>query len=176
MSEVRPPSPLRLRAARWAAALAALAALLLARPLPGGDSLWGKVVDVKAPDLVTIDIGTGKLDVRIVGVDAPREGRRMEEAKSFVSELVLGKDVRLRLEYRDKNKVYVGRLQTDEGEGVIRDVGLELVRAGMVRRHPRYDYKYRELSRAEDDAKRAKRGMWAAPANVPRPASTPAPK
>lgn len=140
----------------------AFAAFLRARAASGGDSLWGKVVAVKAPDLVTIDIGTGQLDVRIVGIDVPREGRRMEDAKKLVSDLVLGKNARLRLEYRAKDKQYVGRLQTDEGEGVIRDVGLELVRAGMVRRQPRYDYKYRELSRAEDDAKRAKRGMWAA--------------
>jgi len=167
-------------AVRVIGALLALATGFCARAAIGGDSLWGKVVAVKAPDLVTIDIGTGQLDVRIVGIDAPREGRRMEDAKRMVSDLVLGKNARLRLEYRGKNKEYVGRLQTDEGEGVIRDVGLELVRAGMVQRQPRFDYKYRELSGAEDEAKRAKRGMWAsgpnAPARTPAPVATPRPE
>lgn len=129
-------------------------------PAFAGDSLYGKVTAVKSANLVTITIGTGQVNIRIAGTDVPKEGRHAEDAKKFVSDLVLGKNARLRLDYRAKNKEMVGRLQTDDPEIGIKDVGLELVRAGLARRQPGYDYKYHELSAAENEARKAQRGVW----------------
>jgi endonuclease YncB( thermonuclease family) len=152
------------RRKRSSSAIGGFLGLVLAaslEPAFAGDSLYGKVTEVKRADLVTIDIGTGKLDVHIVGIDVPREGRAAEDAKRFVSEMVLEKNARLRLEYRGKDKEMVGRLQSDDPAVGIKDVGLELVRSGLVRRVKGYDYKYNELSAAEAEAQRAKRGLWA---------------
>jgi endonuclease YncB( thermonuclease family) len=57
----------------------------------------------------------------------------------------------------------LARLFTAEPAIGIGDVGLELVRAGLARRQPNYDYKYGELAAAEKEARTAKRGLWAPP-------------
>ncbi|HEX8651797.1 MAG TPA: thermonuclease family protein [Pyrinomonadaceae bacterium] len=125
-----------------------------------GDSLYGTVTEVKRADVVVLDYGKGRYNVRIIGIDVPRDATRAAQAKEFVARLVLRKNVRLRFEGRNKNGEMVGRLQTDDREIGIKDVGLELVKAGMARRQANYDYKNRALSAAEDEARRTKRGLW----------------
>jgi len=139
-------------------------------PAYGGDALYGKVTAVKSAEVVVLEYGaaggtgrstartTGRYDVRIVGVDAPESGAFAREARQFVSNLVLGKNVRLRFEYRNKNSEMVSRVFTGD-PGI--DVGVELLKAGLARRQPNYDYKYGELSAAEKEAQAAKRGLWA---------------
>lgn len=122
-----------------------------------GDSFDGKAIAVKSAEVVVVDYGEGRYDVRLIGIVVPREGALAEEAKQFVSKLVLGKDVRVHFEGR-RNGEMVSRLFTGD-PGV--DVGIELLRAGLARRQPRYDYKYGELSAAENEARRARRGVWA---------------
>jgi endonuclease YncB( thermonuclease family) len=128
-------------------------------PVLAGDYLYGRVADVKSADLVVLDHGRGQYNVRIIGIAVPKEGPLAEESRRFVSTLVLGKTVRLRFERRTRNGEMLGKLLTDEPE--IRDVGIELLRAGLARKQANYDYKYGELSRAEAEARRAKRGLWA---------------
>jgi len=131
-------------------------------PAFAGDSLYGKVTEVKSAELVVLDYGQGQYNVRIVGIQAPKEGPTAERAKEFVSKLVLRKNARMRFEGRNKAGEMVGQLQTDDPQIGIKDVGLELVRSGLARRQPNYDYKYHELSAAEKEARGAKRGLWAA--------------
>jgi endonuclease YncB( thermonuclease family) len=127
-------------------------------PAFAGDTFEGRVTAVKSAEVVVVDYGQGQYDVRLIGVVAPREGALAEEAKRFVSNFVLGKDVRVRFEYRSKSGEMLSRLFTgDPGK----DVGVELLRAGLARRQARYDYKYGELSAAENEARRARRGLWA---------------
>lgn len=138
--------------------------LLLLGWLPSafaGDSIYGKVIEVKSAELVVLDYGKGQYQVRIAGVLAPREGQLVRSSKDFVSKLVLGQNVRLRFDGFNKKGEMVGQLQTDDPQKGIQDVGLELVRSGLVRRQPNYDYKYQKLSMAEKEAQRAKRGTWA---------------
>lgn len=126
-----------------------------------GKSLYGKVIEVRSEDLVVLDYGTGRYIVRIVGIVPPKEGPLALKAKQFVSNLVLGKDANMRLEGRSENGEMVSRLFTADPRIGIKDVGLELVRAGLARREPNYDYKYGELAKAENEARGAKRGVWA---------------
>ncbi len=126
-----------------------------------GDSIYGKVIEVKSADLVVLDYGEGKYQVRIAGVLMPREAQLVKNSKEFVSKLVLRQNVRLRFDGFNKKGEMVGQLQTDDPQRGIQDVGLELVRSGLVRRQPNYDYKYQKLSMAEKEAQRAKRGTWA---------------
>ena len=130
-------------------------------PAFAGDSLYGKVTLVKSAQVVVFDYGKGRYDIRIIGIDAPQEGPLATEAKQFLAKLVLGKKVRMRFEYRTKNGEMLSRLFTDDPQSGIKDVGIELVKAGLARRQSKYDYKYGELSAAENEAQKAKRGLWA---------------
>ena len=127
-----------------------------------GDSLYGRVTEVKGADLVVLDYGKGQYNVRIIGVSVPKEGTFAKQAREYVSKLVLGKNARLRFEGRNEAGEMVGRLQTDDPEIGIKDVGLELVRSGLAQRQRDYDYKYGELAQAEAEARRAQRGLWSA--------------
>jgi len=149
---------------KWYAPVALSLALVAAAvaPAAAGDSLWGRVTAVKEPTLVTLDHGSGSYEIRIVGIDAPNPGEALQaEALKFVSDLVLGKNARMRLHRRGANDELVCRLFTDDPVIGIKEVGVELVRAGLARRQPDYDEKYGELAAAEGEARAAGRGLWA---------------
>lgn len=137
--------------------------MVLLVPAFAGDSFSGKVTEVRTAEVVVIDPGTGQYAIHIVGIDAVNQSRA-EEAKAFVSRLVLGKRARMRFVDRAPNGEMMARLFTDEPGGPIEDVGLELVRAGLARRSPgdeiRFFYKYGELSAAEREAQTARAGIW----------------
>jgi len=149
---------------RWARrglwSLAVLGASLV--PAFAGDSLYGKVTQVKEATLVSLDYGAGAYDIRIVGIEAPKAGEaQAQEALKFVSDLLLGKNARMRLHHRGPNGEMVCRLFTDDPVIGIKEVGVEMLRAGLARRQPRYDEKYGELAAAENEARAAWRGIWA---------------
>ncbi|HEY8697443.1 MAG TPA: thermonuclease family protein [Rhizomicrobium sp.] len=124
------------------------------------DTIYGTVVAVKSPTLLTLDYGRGRYDIRLVGMEAPRTPQLSKAAQSFVARLTLNRKARLRFYYREPSGVMVGRLQTDDRVVGLKDVGLELVRAGLVLPAKGFDYTYKDLSAAELDAQRARRGLW----------------
>jgi endonuclease YncB( thermonuclease family) len=134
-------------------------------PAFAGDSVYGKVTEVRSADTVILDYGKGQYVVHIIGIDAPKEGPVANQAKEFVAKFVLHKNARMRLGSRAENGEMYGQLFTDDPETGIKDVGLELVRSGLVQRQKGQDYqfgyKYSELSTAERQARAAKRGLWA---------------
>ena len=126
-------------------------------PAKAGDVISGKITEVKSADLVVLDYGHGTYNVRIAGIVVASDKAIAGQAKQFVSNLVLGKTVRGRFEYRNKDGEMVVRLIVgDPGT----DVGIELVRQGLAKRQANYDYKYREMSKAEDEARASRRGVW----------------
>jgi endonuclease YncB( thermonuclease family) len=131
-------------------------------PAFAGDSLYGKVTEVQSAEVVVLDYGTGRYNIRIVGIVAPTTEPLVSQARQFVANLVLGKNARIRFEGRNKAGEMVSQLMTDNPEIGIKDVGLEMVRAGLARRQPNYDYKYGELAAAEKEAQAARRGLWSA--------------
>jgi endonuclease YncB( thermonuclease family) len=128
-----------------------------------GKALGGKVTEVRSAEVIVVETGTGQDVLRIVGITAPQDASLATKAKQLLNEMVMGKVVRARFESRDDagemvSRVFVG----DPGQ----DVGLELVRAGLAQRQegppePEIGYKYGELSKAESEARDAKRGLWA---------------
>jgi len=130
-------------------------------PAVAGDSLYGKVTEVRNAGLVILDYGKGTYAVRLIGIDAPTEGPPAAEATSFVSKLVLGRNARIRFDHKAQNGEMVSQLLADDPKTGVKDVGLELVRAGLARKQQGYDYKYGELAAAEGEARKAKRGLWA---------------
>src|SRR5258708_5348751 len=69
-----------------------LALLLDIFPAVAGDSVYGKVTEVKSANTVVLDYGKGQYIVHIIGVDAPKEGPFANQAREFVAKLVLGKN------------------------------------------------------------------------------------
>jgi endonuclease YncB( thermonuclease family) len=131
-------------------------------PAHAGDSFYGRVTAVKEATLVTLAQGAYSYDIRLVGVEAPRAGEpHAAEALRYVTDLLLRKNARMRLHRRAPSGEMVCRLFTDDPVIGIREVGVELVRAGLARRQPDYDEKYGELSAAESEARAAQRGIWA---------------
>jgi endonuclease YncB( thermonuclease family) len=142
-------------------------AVVLSGLLPAfaGDSLFGKVTEVRSASVVVLDYGTGQYIIDIMGVTVPKEGPIASEAKQFVESLVLGKNARMRLGSRLENGEMSCQLLTADPEVGIKDVGLELVRSGLAQRKQgedyQFGYKYGELTKAENEAREAKRGIWA---------------
>lgn len=131
-------------------------------PALAGDSIYGKVTEVKSANVVTFDYGAGKYELRIVGIDVPRASLMATEATKFVSNLVLGKNARMRFMGRTDSGEMMVRLFTDDPDIGITEVGVELVRSGLARRQEGFDFKYGELAAAEQEAKSALRGLWSA--------------
>lgn len=132
-------------------------------PAAAGESVYGKIVEVRSADVVVLDYGAGQYVVHIAGIVPIREGALADQAKNFVSDSVLGKNARLRIEDITESGEITAQLSTDDPEIGIKDIGIELLTAGLVQRLPDFDYKYNELSAAEDDAKKFERGLWAKP-------------
>jgi endonuclease YncB( thermonuclease family) len=154
----------KFKSGQYAAMLCMLVLIAGALPASAGDSVYGKIVEVRHADFLVLDSGRAKFEVRVIGIDVPKEGEQATKALEFVTRLLLGKNARLRLGIKLQTGVMVGRLFTDDDAG-IKDVGVELVRAGLVRRQKGneqdFGYKYGELSQAEKEAQREKRGIWA---------------
>jgi|GEM_PF-3453866 len=127
-----------------------------------GDSIYGTIVEVKSGDVVVLDYGTGRYTIRLVGIQIPSEGTFSKQAKLFVSKLILKKRVQIRFEYRNETNEMVSRILTMQSAKMdITDVGEKLVEAGIARKQADYDYKCGCLTKAENEAKTSKRGVWA---------------
>jgi endonuclease YncB( thermonuclease family) len=126
-------------------------------PVCAGKSLYGKVTEVKSAEVVTLDYGGGHYDIRIAGIDVPKRGPFATEAKQFVANLIFGKNV-IRFQGRTPNGEMTGRLDTDDPVNGSKEAAVELVRAGLATVQKDYDS---ELSKAESEAREAKRGIWA---------------
>lgn len=129
-------------------------------PASAGDSIYGTVTAVESATQVTLEAGGQQIEVRIAGIEAPEAGLLADQARQLVADLVLGENARLRPERVLEEDVMVGRLFTADPSTGIRDVAVELVRAGLARRQQGFDYKYGELAAAEREARAAARGIW----------------
>ena len=130
---------------------------------PPGDSVYGRVTAVRRADLVVFNHAAGDYTLRLVGVAVPTATRAADTAAAFVRNMVLNRPARMRLEGRDRNGVLRARLYTAGADAGIREVNVELVRAGLARKVANFDFKYGELANAEREARAARRGVFAAP-------------
>lgn len=123
----------------------------------------GRVRRVADGDTFVLESGPR---VRLLGIDAPEHGEHplAERAKLALEELVLGRFVKLERGRPDRDRyerflryVFVER----DGEQLF--VNAELVRRGLaeVYRKAETDERLREIISAEEEARRAARGLWA---------------
>ena len=134
---------------------------LLVQAAHAGDSLYGKVTAIKHANLVTIDYGSGTYDIRLAGIELPDNRAILKQATDFVSKMLLEKPARLRFEGRNPDGEMIGRIYTDDPEIGIKDVGIEMVRAGLAMPQRGYEGdKYGELAKAMEEARTKKTGIW----------------
>lgn len=143
-----------------------LSAFLLALPGPTDlpASFEGEVIALADGDTFTIlrtlpDGRKAQVEIRPHKVDCPESYQAYgNRAKDFTADLIFRKVVRVtRAQKSDSHDRMVARVELPDGR-VLND---ELVRAGFAWVDPRYARGDKALYRLEDEARRAKRGLWA---------------
>lgn len=96
--------------------------------------------------------------IRLHGVDAPERAQPYSSrAKQLASSLVFGKVVQVQVLEADRYGRTVARVLLPDG----RDLGHELVREGLAWWYRQYAADDEVLRALEDEARRARRGLWA---------------
>lgn len=132
-------------------------------PLPDG-AVGGKVVAVKDGDTFEVLMDRKTEVIRLAHVDCPELGQAYgRAAKKFASDLCFGQTV---LVQETDKRDYWGRMI-----GLVflldsTEVNRELVRAGYAWHFKRYS-KDQSYARLEEEARAAKRGLWADPKAMP---------
>ena len=125
-------------------------------------TLTGKVVGVTDGDTLTLLEGKTQYKIRLAEIDAPESRQPFgSRAKQALSDKVFGKTVRVQSARQDR---YGRTLGTVEVDG--RNVNLELVREGMAW-HYKHFSKSKTFAAAEQEARKAKAGLWADQDPVP---------
>lgn len=137
--------------------IAAPLLLLLITANVHAEEIRGKVVSIADGDTITVlDAEKVQHKIRLEGIDAPEKGQAFgTKAKEKMSELVGEKDVVVRWEKKDR----YGRILGDVHLGD-RHINLEMVQEGLAWHYKQYS-KSKVLAEAEDEARKAKKGLWA---------------
>ena len=126
----------------------------------------GLVVGITDGDTIKV-MHNGKAEkIRLHGIDCPEKGQPYgTKAKQFTSQLVFGKEVTVKDYGLDNN-----RYKRTLGEIVLHDgrvVNEELLRAGLAWWYRKYVPNRVDLAALEEEARTARRGLWADPHPVP---------
>lgn len=138
------------------------------------DGFVSKVSD--GNNLTVVTKKREKLKVRMYGIDAPeldkinRKTKRITkpgqpfgiEAKSHLSSMVFGQDVRLSIMDVDTQKRMVAIIWV-RGKDFSKNVNVEMLKAGMAEAYTEYliDEEYRTMFlKAEQEARDKKKGVW----------------
>ena len=135
---------------------APLLLLLITATVHAGE-IRGKVVSIADGDTITVlDAEKVQHKIRLEGIDAPEKGQAFgTKSKEKLSELVGEKDVVVTWEKKDR----YGRILGDVHLGD-RLINLEMVQEGLAWHYKQYS-KSKELAEAEEEARKAKKGLWA---------------
>lgn len=142
-----------------------LVLLLIASPLRAADpaTITGKAVSTADGDTLTVlDSSKIQYNVRLHGIDAPEKAQAFgTKTKEALASLVFQKDVTVTVVDKDRYGRFVGKVRQGDT-----DVNMALVREGLCWRYTTYDKKG-EYTAAQNEAKAARRGLWAAPELTP---------
>jgi len=130
--------------------------LLLITATLHADEIRGKVVSIADGDTITVlDAEKVQHKIRLEGIDSPEKGQAFgTKAKEKMSELVGEKEVVVTWKKKDR----YGRILGDVHLGD-RLINLEMVQEGLAWHYKQYS-KSKELADAEDEARKAKKGLW----------------
>ncbi len=123
----------------------------------------GRVVGVSDGDTITVLHNDKGERIRLHGIDCPEKRQAFgNRAKQFTSNLVFAKTVTVQAVDRDRYGRTGGVVLLPDG----RSLNHELVRAGLAWMYRRYTND-QSLSDLEEEARVARRGLWADPHPVP---------
>ena len=124
----------------------------------------GSVVSILDGDTIEVLHRNHAERIRLKGIDCPEKGQAYgEKAKQATSALVFGKDVMLQTFGKDQRGHTIADVRLLDGT----HVNHTLVKDGWCWWYRKYAPKNRELERLEKNAREAKKGLWAAPVQVP---------
>jgi micrococcal nuclease len=146
-----------------------LLVFLLFAPLASPGQLLAdqcQVTRVVDGDTIKADYGTGKITVRLVGIDAPETPKRKNQtgqpfnqrSRRHLSSLVLNQAVDIKSYGFDDDGRLLGEVFLED-----KNINLEMVKAGLAevyRGKPATGQNMEPYWKAEQEAKIAKRGMW----------------
>jgi micrococcal nuclease len=125
-------------------------------PLLLSAGLTGTVVGVHDGDTLRMLSGRTTIKVRLYGIDAPELGQPFSRAsREKLSALTFGRTIRLVPHGKDVFGRQLADVILDDGT----NVNHEMVRSGMAYYFRRYA-RSEDLERCENDARRARRGVW----------------
>ncbi len=114
-------------------------------------------------DTVTVlDAQNAQHRIRLQGIDAPESHQAFgTQSKKSLSNLIFDREVTVEFDKTDQYGRIVGKILLDG-----KDINLEQVKAGMAWHYKEYQREQspqdREIyARAEDEARSARRGLWA---------------
>ena len=120
------------------------------------EEFTGKVVGVADGDTITVLHDKTQVKIRLQAVDCPEKAQPFgTKAKQFTSEMVFGKIVTVKVATKDRYGRTVAWI--DVGGKSLNE---ELLRAGFAWHYKQYD-KSEKLAKLEQEARAAKRGLWA---------------
>jgi endonuclease YncB( thermonuclease family)/methylphosphotriester-DNA--protein-cysteine methyltransferase len=129
----------------------------------------GKVVRVADGDTITVlDNQNKQHRIRFQGIDAPESKQAFgQKSKQSLSDLVFGKQVTVIYSKMDKYRRVVGKVMLDG-----KDVNIEQIKAGLAWHYKKYEDEQPpedrvSYAKAEQEARAAKRGLWAEPNPTP---------
>lgn len=146
-----------------------LAILALVLSFPAWADFTGDVVGVVDGDTITVlDADKVQHKIRLTGIDAPEKKQPFgNRSKQSLSNMVFNKTVTVETGKRDRYGRELGKVLAGG-----KDVNLEQVRAGLAWHYKAYERTQSATDRqvyadAENEAKAAKRGLWADSAPTP---------
>lgn len=140
--------------------------LLLLPALPlGAETLSGKVIGISDGDTITILKDKTQMKIRLYGIDAPEKSQAFgTKSKQYLSDLIFGKEVRVKTYRNDRYGRTLGEIYVGEGR---LSVNAEMVKAGFAWWYQKYTPERLDLKALEDEARKERRGLWADPHAIP---------
>lgn len=127
------------------------------------EELRGRVVGITDGDTLTLLVQEHQETIRLAEIDAPEKRQPFgQRAKQALSALAFGKPPRILSAGRDRYGRIVARVYT-QGEDGETDISSEMVRQGAAWVFDRYASDG-ALYALQDEARAARRGLWALPA------------
>jgi len=124
-------------------------------------TLQGKVVHIADGDTLTVLVDHEQVKVRLAEIDAPESHQDYgQRAKQALGNPVFSKDVSVDYDRKDRYGRTIGRVHLGD-----LDVNAEMVRSGYAWVYRQYA-KDKSLYALEDEARAARRGLWASDVRV----------
>lgn len=124
-----------------------------------GPTFTGRVTSIRDAENLIVESDSVRIRIRLPEIDCPERDQPFhEEAAEFVSQLTRDKEVTVRYRDHDDTRRWIlGWVVLPDG----RDVGRELLRAGLTWHNVQWSDHRQELTKLEAEARAAKRGLWA---------------